>query len=266
MSIVPVGLTKFRENLYPLKPFTPELASKTLDEVTLFGDECIRKYGNRIFFCGDELYLKCGRPVPEDEFYEEYYQLENGVGMLRLLETEFFSALSLSDPPGQTQRFSIATGVAAAPLFVKLGSEFTLCNLIVGIVVAVIVALVLFGGIKRIGSVTEKIVPVMAVVYIISTLVVIFANIGHIGQVFGMIFKGAFSAEAALGGAFGITISTSITKGIARGCFSNEAGLGSAPMAHAATSETNPVKQGFFGIIMIFQIQLHLIRVLGRFT
>ena len=71
-----------------------------------------------------------------------------------------------------------------------LGNEFTLCNLIVGIVVAIIVALVLFGGIKRIGSVTEKIVPVMAVVYIISTLIVIFANIGHIGQVFGMIFKG----------------------------------------------------------------------------
>ncbi len=132
------------------------------------------------------------------------------------------------------------------------GNEFTLCNLIVGIVVAIIVALVLFGGIKRIGSVTEKIVPVMAVVYIISTLVVIFANIGHIGEVFAMIFKGAFNAEAALGGAFGITISTSITKGIARGCFSNEAGLGSAPMAHAATSETDPVKQGLFGIFEVF--------------
>ena len=79
------------------------------------------------------------------------------------------------------------------------GSSFTLCNLIVGIVVAVIVALVLFGGIKRIGQVTEKIVPVMACVYIIASLIVIFANIGHIGTVFGMIFKGAFNAEAALG-------------------------------------------------------------------
>jgi AGCS family alanine or glycine:cation symporter len=67
-----------------------------------------------------------------------------------------------------------------------------------------------------------------------------------------MIFKGAFNAEAALGGAFGITISTSITKGIARGCFSNEAGLSSAPMAHAASSESNPVKQGFFGIFEVF--------------
>ena len=143
-------------------------------------------------------------------------------------------------------------GNVGASTIHALGSDFTLCNLIVGIIVAVIVALVLFGGIKRIGSVTEKIVPVMAVVYILSALIVIFANIGHIGKVFGMIFQGAFNAEAALGGAFGITISTSITKGIARGCFSNEAGLGSAPMAHAATSETNPVKQGFFGIFEVF--------------
>ena len=143
-------------------------------------------------------------------------------------------------------------GNVGASTITFAGSTFTVCNLIVGIVVAVIVTLVLFGGIKRIGSVTEKIVPIMAVVYVISTLVVIIANIQHIGTVFGMIFKGAFSAEAALGGAFGITISTSITKGIARGCFSNEAGLGSAPMAHAATSETNPVKQGFFGIFEVF--------------
>ncbi len=143
-------------------------------------------------------------------------------------------------------------GNVGASTIPAMGSDFTLCNLIVGIIVAVIVALVLFGGIKRIGSVTEKIVPIMAVVYIISALIVIFANIGHIGKVFGMIFQGAFNAEAALGGAFGITISTSITKGIARGCFSNEAGLGSAPMAHAATSETNPVKQGFFGIFEVF--------------
>ena len=120
VSIVPVGLTKFRENLYPLRPFTAELAARTLDEVTAFGDECVRKYGSRIFFCGDELYLKCGRPVPDDEFYEEYYQLENGVGMLRLLETEFLSALSLADPPEKSQRFSIATGVAAGPLFARL--------------------------------------------------------------------------------------------------------------------------------------------------
>jgi putative radical SAM enzyme (TIGR03279 family) len=120
VSVVPVGLTKFREGLYPLTPFTPELAEKTIDEVTGFGDECIRKYGSRIFFCGDELYLKCGRPIPPDEFYEDYVQLENGVGMLRLMETEFTSALSLAEKPEEEQRFSIATGVAATPFFEKL--------------------------------------------------------------------------------------------------------------------------------------------------
>ena len=119
VSVVPVGLTKFREGLYPLTPFTPELAEKTIDEVTGFGDECIRKYGSRIFFCGDELYLKCGRPIPPDEFYEDYVQLENGVGMLRLLEAEFDSALRYADAPDGVP-FSIATGAAAAPMLEKL--------------------------------------------------------------------------------------------------------------------------------------------------
>ena len=120
VSVVPLGMTKYRKGLTPLLPFTPELAAKTIDEVTAFGDKCIQKYGSRIFFCGDELYLKCARPVPGDAFYEEYVQLENGVGMLRLMETEFSSALKLSEAPREKQWFSIATGVSAAPFFEKL--------------------------------------------------------------------------------------------------------------------------------------------------
>jgi AGCS family alanine or glycine:cation symporter len=81
---------------------------------------------------------------------------------------------------------------------------------------------------------------------------VVFTNLDSLGKVFGMIVKGAFSAEAALGGAFGITIMTTIQKGVGRGVFSNEAGLGSAPIAHAATSETNPVKQGTYGVFEVF--------------
>lgn len=119
VSIVPLGVTKYREGLYPLTPFTEELAGETIDMVTAFGDECLRHFGTRIFFCGDELYLKAGRELPEEEFYEEYTQLENGVGMLRLMETEFRSALRLGDAPDGVP-FSIATGVAAAPLFEKL--------------------------------------------------------------------------------------------------------------------------------------------------
>lgn len=119
VSIVPVGLTKYRDGLYPLTPFTPEHAAETLDMVDGFGDECVKKHGTRIFFCGDELYLLAGRELPADEFYEEHTQLENGVGMLRLLETEFRSALRLSDEPDGVP-FSIATGVSAAPYFRRL--------------------------------------------------------------------------------------------------------------------------------------------------
>ena len=141
------------------------------------------------------------------------------------------------------------TGASTIAMF---GQTVPVSSLVIGIIIAVIVALVLIGGIKRIGSVTEKLVPVMSVIYIIASLIVVFANIGHIGKVFAMIFQGAFSAKAALGGAFGITIMTTIQKGVGRGVFSNEAGLGSAPMAHAATSETNPVKQGLYGIFEVF--------------
>ena len=119
VSIVPVGLTRYREGLYPLTPFTEELAGETIDMVTAFGDECLKRHGTRIFFCGDELYIKAKRELPPDEFYEEHTQLENGVGMIRLLETEFRSALMLSDEPDGVP-FSIATGVSAAPYFEKL--------------------------------------------------------------------------------------------------------------------------------------------------
>ena len=116
VSIVPLGVTKFREGLEPLKPFTPEHAGETIDQVTAFGDLCVEKYGTRIFWCGDEMYLSAGRELPPDEFYEEHTQLENGVGMLRLMETEFRSALKLSDEPDGVP-FAIATGTAAAPFF-----------------------------------------------------------------------------------------------------------------------------------------------------
>ena len=143
-------------------------------------------------------------------------------------------------------------GNTAATSTVLFGQTVPVSSIAVGAFVAVIVALVLFGGIKRIGAVTEKLVPVMAAIYIICALCVVGCNISSIGRIFGMIFKGAFSAEAALGGAFGITIMQTIQKGVGRGVFSNEAGLGSAPMAHAASSETNPVKQGLYGIFEVF--------------
>lgn len=119
VSIVPVGLTKFREGLFELRPFTPEHSSETIDMVTAFGDECLKKFGTRLFFCSDEMYICANRELPEDEFYEEHTQLENGVGMIRLLETEFKSALSLSEKPDGVP-FSIACGTSVAPFFEKL--------------------------------------------------------------------------------------------------------------------------------------------------
>ena len=125
-------------------------------------------------------------------------------------------------------------------------------NLIVGFFVAVVAALVLLGGIKRLGRATEMIVPFMSILYISAALVVIIANIGSIGSVFAEIFRSALSPAAAAGGAAGISMKTAISWGLKRGVFSNEAGLGSAPIAHAASSETDPVKQGLYGIFEVF--------------
>ena len=131
-------------------------------------------------------------------------------------------------------------------------SRETMICLITGICVAIFVALVLLGGVKRIGQVTEKLVPLMAVIYIVCALIVVFANISAVPGVFASIFKGAFNPAAVTGGAAGMSIKLAMTKGVGRGVFSNEAGLGSAPIAHAATSERNPVKQGLYGIFEVF--------------
>lgn len=124
-------------------------------------------------------------------------------------------------------------------------------NLIFGIVIAALVAIVLIGGIQRLGSVTEKLVPFMAAVYIILAVGVVAINCNMIPAAFKMIFEGAFSPRSVTGGVVGSMFLT-MRKGISRGIFSNEAGLGSASIAHASSSEKNPVKQGLFGIFEVF--------------
>ena len=142
--------------------------------------------------------------------------------------------------------FSVATAFGATE-----SAKFTVC-LITGIVVAVFTFITLLGGIKGIASVTEKLVPFMAVVYIVCALIVVFANIKAVPGAIKDIFVCAFTPAAAGAGFVGVTIKTCITKGVARGVFSNEAGLGSAPIAHSATAEKNPVKQGLYGIFEVF--------------
>ena len=122
VSIVPVGLTKYREGLPELTSFDKAGAYETVSLVEAFADKCLANHGSRIFFCSDELYLKAEAKLPSDDYYEDYPQLENGVGMLRLFETEFMSALSSADMTyhSNISPFSIATGVSAAPFIEKL--------------------------------------------------------------------------------------------------------------------------------------------------
>ena len=193
------------------------------------------------------------------------YYIRNGLGKgwtwLAVLFA-IFGGLAAFGIGNATQVNSIAEAISTAidslggntgaATLTFLGSTFKVSYLIIGIVVAIIVAIVIIGGIKVIGQVTEKVVPFMAMIYIVATLIIVFADIRFVGEVFRMIFVGAFTPQAALGGAFGITVLSAMKKGVGRGCFSNEAGLGSAPIAHASTSETNPVRQGVYGIFEVF--------------
>lgn len=119
-SIVPVGLTKYREKLAKLRPVDREEANQVIDQVEAFGEKCLEKYGSRLFFCSDELYIRAGRELPEEDYYEGYVQLENGVGMLRSLIEEFYAGLRLEDEPAAATPFTIATGVSARPYLQEL--------------------------------------------------------------------------------------------------------------------------------------------------
>lgn len=119
-SVVPVGLTDHRQGLAKLNPVDAETAADIIAIADEFGAKCLKEKGTRLFFCADELYLKAGLPLPGDDYYEEYRQLENGVGLLRSLEQEFLAALRFSDEVGSPTPFTIATGVSAAPFLTEL--------------------------------------------------------------------------------------------------------------------------------------------------
>ena len=131
-------------------------------------------------------------------------------------------------------------------------NAFGVNKLIVGIIIAAISAFIFLGGMKRIASVKEKMVPIMAALYIVGSLVVIIANIKNIPNVFYQIFVGAFNPTAVLGGAAGITVKAAMRFGVARGLFSNEAGMGSTPHAHAVAKVDKPEEQGIVAMIGVF--------------
>ena len=123
IAAVPVGLTKFRNGLAKLRPYTPEEAKAVISTVDAFGKKCLEKYGTRLAFCADEFYLKAALPIPDEEYYEDYPQIENGVGLWKDLEVSFFDALESCEADRSTKsRVSLITGTAAYPLIKKLAA------------------------------------------------------------------------------------------------------------------------------------------------
>ena len=153
---------------------------------------------------------------------------------------------------GTLATFGIGNMTQANAIAGALNGSFGFPVWATGVAIAIIVALVIIGGIKRIASVTEKLVPFMAVFYFIGGIVIILMNAGRLPGAFGAIFSNAFSLRSVGGGILGYTIMRAMRFGLARGVFSNEAGLGSAPIAHAATRSTDPVKQGLWGVFEVF--------------
>lgn len=136
-------------------------------------------------------------------------------------------------------------------VFTFTGNETT-DSLIIGIAIAIIAALVILGGLTRIARANEKIVPFMAVIYIIGSLIIIFMHVDQVGAAFSSIFRNAFNMKSVAGGVGGALIKQAITWGFKRGVFSNEAGLGSSVMVHSASNVKEPVTQGLWGIFEVF--------------
>lgn len=172
------------------------------------------------------------------------YYIQNGLHQ-KWLAVIFavFASLAAFGIGNMTQGNAIAS---------SMKNTFAIPPLLTGVVLAVLVALVVIGGVKRIGAITEKIVPFMSLFYIVCAVAVIAINYQNILPSFALIFEHAFKPAAAVGGFLGAGVQKAIQMGMARGIFSNEAGLGSAPIAHAAADTDHPVKQGMWGVFEVF--------------
>ena len=184
------------------------------------------------------------------------YYIKNGLGR-RFLWLAYlfagFGVLTVFGTGNATQVNTITTAVNSALInfHVITQEQTSITNLAIGIIITVLIALILLGGIKRIGQVTEKLVPFMALLYIVLALGIVVLNWRVVPGVFVSIFEGAFSPSAVTGGVIG-SMFLSMKKGVSRGIFSNEAGLGTGSIAHACADTGKPVKQGMFGIFEVF--------------
>jgi AGCS family alanine or glycine:cation symporter len=153
---------------------------------------------------------------------------------------------------GSLAAFGIGSMVQSNSVALALKSTAGVPPVATGIILAILTGVVIIGGIKRIGKVTEKLVPVMGVLYVLTALVILVMNIGEVPQAISLIFSHAFAPASAAGGFAGAAVSAAIRFGVARGVFSNEAGLGSAPTAHAAAKTDSPVRQGLIAMTGVF--------------
>ena len=175
------------------------------------------------------------------------YYMKNGIGgaLGKKLGAIFAVVLLIAG-------FGIGNGVQSNSIASTMESALGINKLVTGVLLAVIVGLVIVGGIKRIGEVAGKIVPFMVVIYVLAGLMVILVNIGELGNAFATIFNSAFSGHAAAGGFAGATMKMAIQLGFARGVFSNESGMGSAAIAHASAQSKSPVRQAHIAMLGTF--------------
>ena len=172
------------------------------------------------------------------------YYIENGLHSPWLARFFAFACILASFGMGNmTQANSIA---------VSLEKSFKISPQLTGIIISILIGFIILGGITRISKISEKLVPFMALFYILGGLIVIIAHIDNLPKAFFDIISGAFNFKSVAGGASGFTVSNAIKFGISRGVFSNEAGLGSSPIIHSASNETEPVIQGMWGIFQVF--------------
>ena len=196
------------------------------------------------------------RNVKGDYVGGPMYYIKNGLGkkwMWLAYLYAFFGVCAVFGTGNATQVNTITAAVNTALINYHLLTPDSTAgsNLIIGIFICIIVALILIGGVKRIGRVSEKLVPLMALLYIVLGVGLIVMRMDRLGAVFTAIFQGAFQPAAVTGGVVG-SFFISMQKGVSRGIFSNEAGLGTGSIAHACADTQKPVKQGMFGIFEVF--------------
>ena len=172
------------------------------------------------------------------------YYIKNGLGAKWLAVLFAVFAMIACIGTGNATQSNSISGV--------LNANFHIAPWITGVVLTIIVAAVIIGGVKRIASVNEKLVPIMACFFVLASVVALIFNASRIPSVFSLIFREAFNFKFALGGVSGYGILSAMRYGVGRGVFSNEAGLGSAPIAHAASNTEDPVRQGIWGIFEVF--------------